>query len=73
MIRTSRRIRFSCGFSDLSGEERSFGFRQVDHVLSCVTDVCVGDLGSAAAAETGRGVLLLCCSDYEGEDPDLIL
>lgn len=37
------------------------------------SDVCMGDLRSAAAAQTGCGVMLFCCSDHEDEDPNLFL
>lgn len=38
-----------------------------------LADVRVGDLGSAPAAEAGRGIVLLCSPDDEDEDPDIIL
>lgn len=42
-------------------------------IASCPTDVCLGDLRSASAAQTGCRVVLFCCSDDEDEDPDIFL
>ena len=36
-------------------------------------DVRLGDLGPAAAAQAGRGIVLFCCSDNEDEDPAVLL
>lgn len=33
----------------------------------------MGDLGSAPAAEAGRGIVLLRSPNNEGEDPDVVL
>lgn len=38
-----------------------------------LSDVRVGDLGSASAAEAGRGIVLLRSPDDEDEDPDGVL
>lgn len=42
-------------------------------ITSCSADVCMGNLRSVAAAQTGCRVLLFCCSDNEDEDPNVFL